>query len=39
LRFYTKEESENWLDGRGRKKPDLIPGVRVERIASRPSKL
>jgi hypothetical protein len=32
LRFYTKEESENWLDGRGRKKPDLIPGVRVERI-------
>jgi hypothetical protein len=32
LRFYTKEESENWLDGRGRKKPDLIPGVRAERI-------
>jgi hypothetical protein len=32
VRFYTKEESEAWLSGRERTKPDLIPGVRAERI-------
>ena len=32
MRFYTKEESEAWLSGHGRLKPDLVPGVRVERI-------
>jgi hypothetical protein len=32
MRFYTKEESETWLSGRERRKPDLIPGVHVERI-------
>jgi hypothetical protein len=32
LRFYTKEECESWLSGRQRKKPDLMPDVRVERI-------
>lgn len=32
LRFYTKEECETWLSDRKRRKPDLTPGVRVERI-------
>jgi hypothetical protein len=32
LRFYTKEECETWLSDRQRKKPDLMPDVRVERI-------
>jgi hypothetical protein len=32
LRFYTKEESESWLSGRERTKPDLIPGMSAERI-------
>jgi hypothetical protein len=32
LRFYTKEECETWLCDRQRRKPDTIPGMRVERI-------
>ena len=32
LRFYTKEESESWLSSRERTWPDLVPGMRVERI-------
>jgi hypothetical protein len=32
LRFYTKEECETWLSDRQRKKPDVVPEVRVERI-------
>ena len=37
MRFYTQEEFESWLSGRGRIKPDLIPGVRVERIVYPPN--
>jgi hypothetical protein len=36
LHFYTKEECEAWLLGRERKKPDLVPGVHVERVAYPP---
>lgn len=32
LRFYTKEECETWLSERKRQKPDLTPGLLVERI-------
>lgn len=32
MRFYTKEECESWLSDRERKKPDLIPDVRVEHV-------
>jgi hypothetical protein len=32
LRFYTKEECEDWLRGRERSKPDLVPETQVERI-------
>jgi hypothetical protein len=32
LRFYTRKECELWLSGKERKKPNLIPDVRVERI-------
>jgi hypothetical protein len=32
LRFYTKDECESWLSGKERRKPDLTPGVHVERI-------
>jgi hypothetical protein len=32
LRFYTKQECEEWLSGRERLKPDTIPGVHVERV-------
>jgi hypothetical protein len=32
MRFYTKEECEEWLSGRERKKPDAVPSVHVERI-------
>jgi hypothetical protein len=37
LRFYTKEESEEWLSGRERGKPELVPGVRTERIEYPPN--
>ena len=33
LRFYTKEECEEWLRGRERMKPDAVPKIQVERIA------
>jgi hypothetical protein len=36
LRFYTKEESDGWLTGRGRVSPDLIPGIRAERVVYPP---
>jgi hypothetical protein len=36
LRFYTKEECEAWLSGREREKPDLVPGVHVERVVYPP---
>src|ERR1700722_17814214 len=32
LRFYTKEECEEWLRGRERTKPDAVPDIQVERI-------
>jgi hypothetical protein len=32
LRFYTDEECETWLSDRHRQKPDLMPGVNVERV-------
>src|SRR5580692_7424373 len=32
MRFYTKEECEAWLSRRERVKPDLVPGVHVERV-------
>lgn len=32
LRFYTTEECEAWLSDRKRSKPDVVPGVRTERI-------
>jgi hypothetical protein len=32
LRFYTKEECEEWLRGRERLKPDAVPETQVERI-------
>jgi hypothetical protein len=32
LVFYTREECETWLSDRQRRKPDLMPDVRVERI-------
>jgi hypothetical protein len=37
LRFYTIEEFETWLLDRQRQKPDLMPGVRVERIEYPPA--
>jgi hypothetical protein len=37
LRFYAKDESETWLSDRKRQKPDLMPDVRVERIAYPPA--
>lgn len=33
LRFFTKEECEEWLLGRERPKPDVVPDIQVERIA------
>ena len=33
MRFYSKEECEEWLSGREREKPDAIPGIRVERFS------
>lgn len=30
--FYTKEECEEWLRGRERTKPDVVPEIQVERI-------
>jgi hypothetical protein len=33
LRFYTKEECEEWLRGRERLKPDAEPGTHTERIS------
>jgi hypothetical protein len=32
LRFYTKEECEDWLRGLERAKPNLVPETQVERI-------
>lgn len=32
MRFYTKQESDEWISGRGLVKPDLIPELSVERI-------
>lgn len=32
MRFYSKEECEEWLVGRDRVKPDAVPGVQVERF-------
>src|ERR1700730_14716371 len=32
LRFYTTEECETWLSERHRQKPDLMPGLHVQRI-------
>ena len=32
MRFYTKEECEDWLRGRGRPKPDAVPDVKRERF-------
>lgn len=32
MRFYTNEECGTWLTDRNREKPDLTPGLRVERI-------
>ena len=32
LRFYTKDECEEWLRGLGRTKPDVVPATGVERI-------
>src|ERR1700724_853214 len=32
MRFYTKEECEEWLRGRKRPKPDAIPEVQTERF-------
>jgi hypothetical protein len=37
LRFSTKEENETWLSGRERGKPELVPGVRTERIEYPPN--
>jgi len=33
MRFYTKEECEAWLSGRGRFTPGSVPGVFKERGA------
>jgi hypothetical protein len=33
LRFYTKEECEEWLRGKERLTPDTVPETQVERIA------
>ncbi len=32
MRFYTKEECEEWLRKRERTRPDVVPGAQVERI-------
>jgi hypothetical protein len=32
LRFYTKDECEEWLRGKERQKPEAVPGTQVERI-------
>lgn len=32
MRCYTHQECEEWVSGRQRQKPDLIPDVHVERI-------
>jgi hypothetical protein len=32
VRFYTKEECEEWLRGRERGKPDAEPGMNVQRV-------
>jgi len=37
MRFYTKQECEDWLTGRERQKPDLIPGILVEKIPYPPT--
>jgi hypothetical protein len=36
MRFYTKEECEEWLRGRERLKPDEMPGMQVEHIGYPP---
>ncbi len=33
MRFYTEDECGAWLLGRQRKRPDLMPGLHVERVA------
>ena len=33
MRFYTKDECEEWLLGRDRQKPDLIPEMQTERFS------
>jgi hypothetical protein len=32
VRFYTKEECEDWLNGKDRQKPDLVTDARVARV-------
>lgn len=32
MRFYTKQECEEWLTRHGRRKPDAVPELRRERI-------
>jgi hypothetical protein len=32
MRFYTKQECEDWLAGKERTKPDEVPGLAVETI-------
>jgi len=32
MRFYSKEECEEWLSGPERKKPDTVPGIQVQRF-------
>ena len=36
MRFYTEQECEEWLSGRKRLKPDLIPDLPVERFGYPP---
>lgn len=36
MRFYTKDECEEWLRGRDRVRPDQTAGVAVERIGYPP---
>ncbi len=37
MRFYTKQECETWLSDRQRRKPDLMPDLRVEHIEYPPA--
>jgi hypothetical protein len=37
MRFYTKQECEEWLRDRERQKPDLVQGILVEQVSYPPT--